>query len=1232
MKLYFSSHTEKLAEQLAVDLTNSAYVRDPFASPLVIVPNLNIKLWLQLRIATRNSVAANIRFTFLETGLWDIIADLDPEKKTKPSILTGETYLILILGELFRMTSDDKDLALLWKYLHDKDDKPVTDYYRKAWQLSEKLEKCFREYEYNRAEMIAAWLDGKNCYKEGSANQKKMEACQRVLYARIFAPDGGRDRLSETMGQMFLTLPQYMRRIFRSGVKSSFAKRSGGPVHIFGLSQISAFHTELLFEAGKHFDIRLYQINVCGEFWEDVTTPQEKNFGKFKKIGILENTDGEYLKDNAADNRLLRLWGKPGRENIKLLSELEERCSGKVEFDTDWTLQAEEPKKKSTMLDAVQNHILHRIDEGRILEQDTSIQIAGCPGIYREVETIYNSIVSNMKNDPSLKLTDIAVLVPSMSAYKPAIKTVFSRYPRLIPYNMTDSAAFEDSVFAQGFLALLELVESPFSRHKVFSLILNDCFLTATRTSREAALTWLKWADELDIFHSFDKEDKKERGYAANDRYTWRQGLQRLRFGRIMEKDYEDDEMASPRNYKGVVPFSDMDSENMRLVSDFSLIIEMLVARIPDLAGGARSCAEWARDIGIVVDEFFRVPYDRAKEERVYNSIKRSLESMAGCDAVFAAAPEPRVGFGFAREFLTASLARVIGGHGKYLAGGVTISSLLPMRPIPFRIVYVMGLGEGDFPGTPDRSTLDIRNYRRRIGDVSLPEANRYLFLETLMSVREKLYLTYVSRDTEKDKPFHPCSVTNELRGYLEDTILKKKFKTLKSEFTRWQDDIPLKGSSAKYLVDLNAVKVWSDILATFSVPDRLSCLVDLKEDGKLKLGLVALTEIEKKRAELAGWTMTGPATRATEAPVAETQKILLRDLEKFLKNPVEAAIGRHLGIYDREPEDRLEVEDEPFVSKFFVKHDLIAGLVKWFIPTWYRDDNVKKTPRECAERRFGEYYAYRQMQGKAPDEAFGDVDRNSGKQIVETMLIGSKRAGGIISFLEGRGTKIFGRNVSFGRSVSSSPSTGQFDPLKLMLPSRGARPAQNVELHGDLPFLWEDKESRGYETVVVTLQKDRSKEKLSRSILRPILFYLTLRASGQGNKKSAPFSVYVAGQDGVNIKWQGDIGKDEARKYLSELITDYLDRSSFDHLPFEVVKSDINKDKLVDSPTKMQEEMYRDGLEERIEADDDNKKYAKYLPSDLVTTIDPPVPEDAYAKVLRRLKWLSDKNTAGAE
>ena len=167
------------------------------------------------------------------------------------------------------------------------------------------------------------------------------------------------------------------------------------------------------------------------------------------------------------------------------------------------------------------------------------------------------------------------------------------------------------------------------------------------------------------------------------------------------------------------------------------------------------------------------------------------------------------------REFIRANLGSISGAHGNYLTGGVTISALQPMRPIPFHTVYVLGMEEGKFPGKADLSSLDLRLLKRRIGDISLPERNCYLFLEMLLAVQEKLYISYVARDLQKDRLQQPCSVINQLKRYVELEILPdgQPFRVA---------EVPLAGSSARYL-DPDATSSWSDVLVNDSMTDRVA-------------------------------------------------------------------------------------------------------------------------------------------------------------------------------------------------------------------------------------------------------------------------------------------------------------------------------------------------------------------------------------------------------------------------
>ena len=127
------------------------------------------------------------------------------------------------------------------------------------------------------------------------------------------------------------------------------------------------------------------------------------------------------------------------------------------------------------------------------MSQDRSLQIIACPSIYREVETVYNSILFNLEQDDTLQLTDIAILVPDISAYKPVFDSVFNRHPRQLAYNLVDSHAEIESIYGKAVLAILKLATGRFSRNEVFDLILNPCFMSRWKMGPDEVQAWVNW-------------------------------------------------------------------------------------------------------------------------------------------------------------------------------------------------------------------------------------------------------------------------------------------------------------------------------------------------------------------------------------------------------------------------------------------------------------------------------------------------------------------------------------------------------------------------------------------------------------------------------------------------------------------------------------------------------------------------------------------------------------------
>ena len=103
------------------------------------------------------------------------------------------------------------------------------------------------------------------------------------------------------------------------------------------------------------------------------------------------------------------------------------------------------------------------------------------------------------------------------------------------------------------------------------------------------------------------------------------------------------------------------------------------------------------------------------------------------------------------------------GQSSRFLSGGVTCCAMVPMRSIPFAVVCLIGMNDDAYP-RPRRSVgFDLMATRFRRGDRSRRQDDRYLFLETLLSARRCLYLSYVGQNIRDNSVLPPSVLVSEL-------------------------------------------------------------------------------------------------------------------------------------------------------------------------------------------------------------------------------------------------------------------------------------------------------------------------------------------------------------------------------------------------------------------------------------------------------------------------------------
>ncbi|EPN22314.1 exodeoxyribonuclease V subunit gamma, partial [Pseudomonas syringae pv. actinidiae ICMP 18804] len=103
----------------------------------------------------------------------------------------------------------------------------------------------------------------------------------------------------------------------------------------------------------------------------------------------------------------------------------------------------------------------------------------------------------------------------------------------------------------------------------------------------------------------------------------------------------------------------------------------------------------------------------------------------------------------------------------RFLAGSVNFCTLMPMRAIPFKVVCLLGMNDGDYPRAQPPLDFDLMGSDYRPGDRSRREDDRYLLLEAVLSARDQLYVSWVGRSI-RDNSERPASV---LIGQLRDHL-----------------------------------------------------------------------------------------------------------------------------------------------------------------------------------------------------------------------------------------------------------------------------------------------------------------------------------------------------------------------------------------------------------------------------------------------------------------------------
>ena len=212
--------------------------------------------------------------------------------------------------------------------------------------------------------------------------------------------------------------------------------------------------------------------------------------------------------------------------------------------------------------------------------------------------------------------------------------------------------------------------------------------------------------------------------------------------------------------FAGVVPAGGVSGDAAALGCLAELVAALgRLARVLDGRGTRR---EWSQRLTAILDSFF------VREEgvdREADRVRAVVHDLGGLPGLGGDGPE--YGLDAVRHCLEENLDRP-GAEFGFLTGRVTCCSLLPMRSIPFRVIALLGLNDAEFPRQAPEYGFDLTRRERRPLDRSRRDEDRYLFLESLLSAGDVLYLSYVGRHTRDNSRLQPAAVVSRLLEYVD--------------------------------------------------------------------------------------------------------------------------------------------------------------------------------------------------------------------------------------------------------------------------------------------------------------------------------------------------------------------------------------------------------------------------------------------------------------------------------
>lgn len=694
---------------------------DPFVPATILVQSYGTGQWLKLQVAKQLGIAANLECLLPAHFIWKLYQNL----LELPDLLPLQDDLLTF--RLMARLQETNEPALK-HYLSQPGD-PDLRYYQLAKQLSQ----VFEQYLMYRPDWILNWQKGEDPVENNP------QSWQARLWQSLIKQEPELARVHRA------ALHQRLMTRLSEGIT---LKQLPERLSIFGIASLAPLQLETFRKVAELIKVDIYFMNPCQHYWGDIVSTKIKSRRSIQQL--LNESPADPLNDYShIGNPLLASMGQQGREFLELLLE-------QPETQTAESFSAAHP---ATALGQLQADILEltfggefevdpKPEKKQLDHNDHSIQFHSSHSKSREIEILLDQLLEIVGNH-SINPSDIIVMAPAIDEYVPLIKANFTGK---LAFGIADQSRKNQSTVLTSIITILALGRSRLTSTEIMGLL--EVPAIARKFSIKAAdIDRLEeWISDTGIRWEWDGATKAANwNVPAIDQNTWQFGIQRMLLGLMMDQQQG--------LYQQRMPY-DMSSGDIPLLEKLLSLLKQL-NRLRKQLLQAKTPQQWQHLLNQMLDDFY-LCWDTEVLDLDYlkSNLNKLVEDLESC----------RLSQPISLDFMTYWIQKKINEPAssmRFISGGVTFATMVPMRSIPFKVVCLIGMNDGEYPRKKAVSPFDLMSrteYRK--GDQSRRQDDRYLFLEALLSARKILYISYQGRNARDNKPCPASVLVGELRDY----------------------------------------------------------------------------------------------------------------------------------------------------------------------------------------------------------------------------------------------------------------------------------------------------------------------------------------------------------------------------------------------------------------------------------------------------------------------------------